>query len=159
MFLTLSISGFAQASASAEIQARVEVVEPIRINKTLDMNFGNVISGLTAGQLILMPDGSRVVNGVEISAAVPGKVNSAQALVTHGNYSYSVSLPDFFTLYNQEDPNSFIRIDRFTFNPSPSPGLENTDILKIGATLNLKANQEPGYYTNPSGFMVTVSYN
>jgi hypothetical protein len=125
----------------------------------MDLDFGNVIGSFTTGTLTLDPDGIRSVNGVQISNAVPGDVTAAEAIVTHNNNNYSISLPESFTLYNSENPDQFLLINRFTVQPLPNSGDEGSDILKIGATLNLEANQLPGYYTNSAGFNVTVSYN
>lgn len=154
----LSLSGFSQASAAASINTRATIIDPIKITKTLDLNFGNVISSHTPGSLILAPDGTRTANGVQISSSMPGDVSPAEAVVTHGENSYSISLPESFVLYNQEDPNQNMIINQFTVIPDPGSD-EGTDILKIGATLNLDANQISGYYTNSAGFNVTVSYN
>lgn len=106
----------------------------------------------------MSPDGSRTANGVQISSSMPGDVSPAEAIVTHGENSYSISLPESFVLYNQDDPNQSLIINQFTVAPDGGSA-EGTDILKIGATLNLNANQISGYYTNPAGFNVTVSYN
>ena len=151
--------GFAQVTTSASVDARVRVVEPIRINKSVDLNFGNVISGYNPGSLTLFPDGTRVPNGIMISNAIPGEVTPAEAIVTHGNNNYSITLPESFILFNQDNPNQIITIDQFTVEPTPEVDLEGVDILKIGATLNLEANQGSGYYTNSGGFNITVSYN
>jgi len=159
LFLLGFFQGFSQASATSTITARVRVVEPIKITKSMDLDFGNVIGSFTTGTLTLDPDGMRTVNGVQISNAVPGDVTAAEAIVTHNNNNYSISLPDSFTLYNSENPDQFLLINRFTVQPLPNAGDEGSDILKIGATLNLEANQLPGYYTNSAGFNVTVSYN
>jgi len=159
LFLFLSFQGFSQASATSTITARVRVVEPIKITKSVDLDFGNVIGSFSTGTLTLDPDGVRTVNGVQISNAVPGDVTAAEAIVTHNNNNYSISLPESFTLYNSANPDQFLLINRFTVQPMPNAGDEGSDILKIGATLNLEANQLPGYYTNAAGFNVTVSYN
>ncbi|MFN4764069.1 DUF4402 domain-containing protein [Gillisia sp. Q332] len=159
MFLLVSFQGFSQASATSSVNARVRVVEPIKITKSVDLDFGNVIGSFTTGTLTLDPDGIRTVNGVQISNAIPGDVTAAEAIVTHNNNNYSISLPESFTLYNSENPNQFLLINQFRVQPLPNAGDEGSDILKIGATLNLEANQLPGFYTNSAGFNVTVSYN
>ena len=150
----LSVS--AQNSASASVNSRATVIDPIKIDKTVDLDFGNIISAYNPGQVILSPDGSRVAYGVQISNAIPGTVNPAEAVVTHGNNNYAITLPEQFTLYNQENPNQVLVIDRFTVQPQEG---NIVDIIKIGATLNLEANQTSGFYTNSTGFNVTVSYN
>jgi hypothetical protein len=158
ILLSLFFSGqlFAQASASATVTSRATVIDPIKIDKTVDLDFGNVISAYTPGSIVLSPDGSRVAQGVQISTSFPGTVNPAEAIVTHGNNNYSITLPESFTLYNQENPDQKVVIDRFTVQPETGVV---TDVIKIGATLNLDANQLSGFYTNSTGFNVTVTYN
>ncbi|HSI71308.1 MAG TPA: DUF4402 domain-containing protein [Gillisia sp.] len=157
--LLILLSGspvFAQASASATVESRATVIDPIQIDKTVDLDFGNIITAYNPGSVILSPDGTRVAFGVEISTSMPGNVVPAEAVVTHGNNSYSITLPESFTLYNQENTNQILLIDQFTVAPLQG---DISDIIKIGATLNLEANQQSGSYTNSTGFNVTVSYN
>ena len=157
--LLTGFQGISQVSSSASVYARVNVVDPIKIDKSVDLNFGNVISSYNPGSLILSPDGTRITNGLEVTSSLPGDVTPAEAVVTHGDNNYSVTLPESFILYNQENPNQVIMINQFTVQPSPESQIQGVDILKIGATLNLEANQGPGFYTNSGGFNVTVSYN
>lgn len=154
--INFSYFSFAQNSASATVSTRVTVIDPIKITKSVDLDFGNVISAYNSGTVVLSPDGSRVAQGVQISNTFPGNVSPAEAQVNHGNNKYSITLPESFTLYNEEDPNQVLVIDQFKVVPEIG---EIIDILKIGATLNLDANQSAGIYTNTSGFNVTVSYN
>ena len=156
IFLLISTQTFAQASASATVTSRATVIDPIKIDKTIDLDFGNVISAYNPGSIILSPDGTRVSQGVQISASFPGTVNPAEAVVTHGNNNYSITLPESFVLYNLKNPDQKLIIDQFTVAPETGIGI---DVIKIGATLNLEAKQASGFYTNSTGFNVTVSYN
>jgi len=155
----LCCNAYSQASAAANVNARAVVVDPIKITKSVDLNFGNVIAGYNQGTITLSPDGIRTANGVQISNAVPGEVSAAEAVVTHGEYNYSITLPESLTLFNESNPNQIMLINQFQVTPLPGISNLGDDILKIGATLNLEANQLPGYYTNSAGFNVTVSYN
>ncbi|WP_324719104.1 DUF4402 domain-containing protein [Salinimicrobium sp. HB62] len=155
-FLFISGAVFAQASASATVESRATIIDPIKIDKSVDLDFGNVISAYTPGTVILSPDGSRVAYGVLLSNSIPGNVAPAEAVVTHGNNNYSITLPQAFSLYHQENPNQVLVIDNFTVEPIVG---DEIDVLRIGATLNLEANQPAGYYSNSEGFNVTVSYN
>ncbi|WP_010229514.1 DUF4402 domain-containing protein [Gillisia marina] len=159
IFSLFTVIGYAQSSASTSINTSAKIVNPIKITKSVDLNFGNVIGGFNAGTLVLSPDGTRTANGVQISNATPGEVNAAEALVTHGNNNYAITLPNTFSLFNEDNPSQSLKIDQFTVSPTSNGDNEGTDVLKIGATLNLEANQVPGSYSNPSGFNVTVSYN
>ena len=67
IFLLISTQIFAQASASATVESRATIIDPIKIDKTVDLDFGNVISAYNPGTVILTPDGSRVAYGVQIS--------------------------------------------------------------------------------------------
>lgn len=159
IFLVLifgNIQLYSQASASLKVNSRARIIDPIKISKSVDLDFGNVISAYTPGTVTLSPHGSRSAKGVLISNTFPGNVTPAEAMVSHGNNKYSIILPESFTLYNQENPTQILIIDNF--NVVPDNG-ELMDILKIGATLNVNANQPSGLYTNSSGFNVTVSYN
>lgn len=157
--IMFTVKAHSQNSASTNVEARAVVVEPIKISKSVDLNFGNVIAGYTQGTIILSPDGARTVNGVQISNAIPGQVSAAEAVVTHGEYNYSVTLPEDFTLFNENNPNQIMVINQFRVTPLRGTTNQGDDVLKIGATLNLEANQSSGYYTNSEGFNVTVSYN
>ena len=156
LFSLVSISAISQTSASATVNSNAIVIDPIKITKSVDLDFGNVISAYNPGIVILSPDGSRVAYGVKISSSFPGNVTPAEAIVNHGNNNYSITLPESFTLYSQDNQNQFLTIDSFTVSPEIG---EMVDILKIGGTLNLVANQPAGFYTSSSGFNVTVSYN
>lgn len=155
-FLLFSGQIFAQASASATVTSRATIIDPIKIDKTVDLDFGNVVSSYTPGSVVLSPEGNRVAQGVQISSSFPGTVNPAEAVVTHGNNSYAISLPESFTLYNSENPDHQLIINDFTVLPEEG---QISDVIKIGARLNLEANQASGFYTNSTGFNVTVSYN
>jgi len=51
-------------------------------------------------------------------------------------------------------------VDAFTSNPDGTGTLTGgTQTLKVGATLNVGANQAAGTYTSATPFTVTVNYN
>ena len=99
-----------QTSASAKVNSRATIIDPIKITKSVDLDFGNVISAYTPGTVVLSPDGSRRAQGVQISNTFPGNVSPAEALVNHGNNKYSITLPESFTLYSEEDPNQILAV-------------------------------------------------
>ncbi|MFD0975656.1 DUF4402 domain-containing protein [Salinimicrobium gaetbulicola] len=156
LFSFFTMTANSQNSAAATVNSRATIIDPIKITKSVDLDFGNVISAFNPGKVVLSPNGNRIAQGVQISSTFPGNVAPAEAIVNHGNNKYSISLPNSFTLYSQEDPSQILIIDEFKVDPTIG---ETLDVLKIGATLNLEANQPSGFYTNSSGFNVTVSYN
>lgn len=156
LFSFVAMPAKSQTSASASVNSNATVIDPIKITKSVDLDFGNVISAYNPGIVILSPDGSRIAYGVQISNTFPGNVTPAEAIVNHGNNNYSITLPESFTLYSQDNQNQVLTINEFTVSPETGDVI---DVLKIGGTLNLEANQPAGFYTNSTGFNVTVSYN
>ncbi|MHB9141405.1 MAG: DUF4402 domain-containing protein, partial [Paludibacter sp.] len=63
MMAGFSTTVMAQATASANATAAATIVTPIAITKTVDMNFGNVAVGASAGTVILAPAGTRTTSG------------------------------------------------------------------------------------------------
>lgn len=158
LLLLLGGTLYAQVQASAKFEAHVQVVEPIRIEKAMDLRFGNVFTAFGSGNLVLSPDGIRTANGVEIADNLAGTVSPAEAVVTHSNNSYTVNLPGSIILINENNPNEVIEVNEFTLEREENL-VGGKDVLRIGATLRLKADQQAGIYTDQEGFRITVSYN
>lgn len=159
LLLLMLFPVFAFSQATAKVNANATVIEPIRINKTVDLGFGDIISSFTPGTVTLSPDGTRVAAGVQISESSPGNVSPGKAEIIHGDNSYSLTLPEAISLVNELNPNQVMIIDEFQVKSQKNTMGAGTDLINIGATLNLEANQQPGYYTNTTGFNVTAAYN
>ena len=62
--IAASNSSFAQATATASCSANI--ITPITITKTVDMNFGNVaVAAVNAGTVVLDPAGTRTTGGAD----------------------------------------------------------------------------------------------
>ena len=153
-------SSFAQANATASASATI--ITPITIVKDVDMNFGNVaVSATLAGTVVLAPAGTRTTGGaggVTLPATV-GTVAAASFTVScQANYTYAITLPGTQTLTSGGNT---MTVDNFSSNPSSTGTLSGTgsEVLTVGATLNVNANQSSGVYTNATGVPVTVNYN
>ena len=162
VLIGFAVNSFAQSSAEAT--ATATVIQAIAITNVNDMNFGNVaVSGVTAGAVVLDPqDGSRTATGGVTLPAVQGTVSAASFTVTgEGSSTYAITLPSG----NHEITNSgtgTMNVNNFTSFPSVVDGGTLTageQTLNVGATLDIIAGQEPGVYTNATGFEVTVNYN
>src|SRR5690554_5976745 len=163
IFITLSVlfisqSLMAQAQASARFESRAAVLEPIQIEKTLDLDFGNVFQTPEPGSLTMTPEGIRIANGVPVSESLPGRVSAAGAVITHSNNSYAVSMPTSIVLVHEDNPSQMMKVEDFTLRKEQNRS-RGRDILYIGATLHLEANLPSGQYSALEGFRVTVSYN
>src|SRR5580698_5417503 len=90
-----STSSFAQATATASASANI--ITPITIVKTVDMNFGNVaVSATTLGTAVLAPGGTRTTGGAGgvTLPATTGTVAAATFTVAgQASYTYAITLP------------------------------------------------------------------
>ena len=134
---------------------------PISIMKNTDMNFGTIAISTSTGTVILSTFGSRTATGGVFLPSFTGTVTAAQFTVSgEPNYTYAITLPAAFTLYESGvGPESMI-VNSFTSIPSATGSLTaGTETVLIGATLNAGASQVAGSYTNATGFDVIVNYN
>lgn len=152
---------FAQgASASATAKATATIVAPIKISKTTDLSFGNIVAGSTAGTVKIETDNSRTTTGdVILPTETPGEPTAAQFQVEGQPYAaYSVSYPASLIVIRQGG-SEIMLIDQITINPTTRAlSKSGQQTLKIGATLHVDANQSVGIYENDNGIKVTVAY-
>jgi len=156
--LLFSSSVFGQATATAT--AAATIVAPIGITKVTDMNFGNVATNGQVGTVVLSPESGRTSTGGVTLPADNGTVTAASFEVEGSSlYTYAITLPASVTI--SDGGNSMI-VNTFTSNPSSTGVLDatsGTQIVNVGATLNLAAGQAAGEYISDVPFAVTVNYN
>jgi hypothetical protein len=155
--LALSVSTFAQVTASANAEATI--VTPIGITKTVDMNFGNVAVSTALGTVVLTPASTRSKTGGVTLPTNNGTVSAASFDVTgEGNFTYSITLPSSATTINSGL--NTMTIDTWTSAPSGTGALTaGAQTLTVGATLHVAGSQAAGTYTSAVPFDVTVNYN
>ncbi|GAA4463485.1 hypothetical protein GCM10023093_12050 [Nemorincola caseinilytica] len=151
-----------KAQHTALASASASVVAPISLAKNVDMNFGNAaVSSTTGGAVILSPDGMRTTGGSGVTLPAASGVVSAAGFTVAGapGFTYAITLPESAIISGPGT--AALLIDAFTSIPSATGTLDATgsQILKVGATLNITAAQAPGTYTNASALPVTVNYN
>lgn len=157
-YVLLSCIVVGQASDYAS--ASVNIVTPITISKSNDLNFGNVAVSTSSGIVELLPDGTRISSGGVILPTLSGTVSAASFDVSgEGSYTYSISLPtDDFLLFHSNSTD-FIIVNGFKSYPESTGQLSSgNQTITVGATLNVEAAQEVGLYQG-TGFEVTVNYN
>jgi hypothetical protein len=161
VIIAFSASTFAQVTGSAT--ATATIVEPIAITKNVDMNFGNLaVSQTVAGTLVLTPASGRTGN-LGVTLMPGGTVAAAQFTVSGlGGATYAITLPSTDYIITRA-AGSFMEVNTFTSNPAAagllSAGATGTQVLTVGATLNVDAAEVAGVYTNATGFDVIVNYN
>lgn len=154
--LIISINSYGQNSASANFTAIVNIVEPISIQTTANMNFAS-IDARNGGTVILNPDHSRVTTG-DVQLDNSNNVSAATFEVKGQNgYSYNINIPQgSFSMTNGSE-----EIILRDLHATTRSNTLNSDrqIISIGASLDIEPNQEPGVYITPTPIEIMVSYN
>ncbi|MDR5590218.1 DUF4402 domain-containing protein [Christiangramia sp. SM2212] len=156
IILFVSIYSFGQNSASATFTASVNIVEPISIQTTANMNFAS-IDARNGGTVILNPDHSRISTG-DVQLDNSANVSAATFEVNGQNgYSYNINISQ--NSFRMVNGTSEIVIRDFNTNSNKSTLNSDSQTINVGATLDIQANQEPGLYTTPTPIEIMVSYN
>lgn len=136
-----------------------DIVTPVSVAKTEDMEFGTIIITGNGGSIILTPAGTYSAHGAKIPVS-KGNVTAACLSVTgQPGTTYAITLPPSCKLTNED--NEIITVGPFRSSPN-STGILNAEgkqMLRIGATLNLNAGQAGGVYTSESGMPIIINYN
>lgn len=155
-----SVAAFGQSSATATANITARVLTPIAITKLTDLNFGSLIPGTSAGQVIVDPSGARSAVGVTL-------VNSAYGAATFAVTGepltpYTIILPTGAQINHTTAASQNMQVSFFNSNPSATGGGTLSSVgsqqLNVGATLNVgpASTQLAGLYTGT--FNVTVAY-
>lgn len=171
----------AQPAFAENVDAFVNVVNPMAISSTQSMSFGNIVPGASAGTVTVDTSGTRSASGVVLSsggtAARAGTVN----ISGNGSSTFSVTIGGVgglpVKLTKSDDATKSMTVDTFKVRISTDgTNTEQTSsitgalsagaaALYIGGKLNVGASGDTpvgDYATNHSGgnpIQVTVSYN
>jgi spore coat protein U-like protein len=146
----------AQNTATANANAAATIVTPIKITKTVDLNFGAIVPSSTAGTVVVGYDNSRTGSGVTLISQL-GTHSAASFTVTgEANASFYVSLPTEEALTISGGGSETMTVSSFFHNATGTLDGTGAENFNVGATLAVAANQVPGLYNGT--FNVTVTY-
>lgn len=162
--LSIAFSTTASAQVTANAPTTATIVAPIGITKNVDMKFGNVAVSSTTGTVLMTASATptRTPSGGVTLPAATGTPTAAKFTVTgEGVYTYAITLPtSALTLDESGVGTATMTVSTFTSTPSATGTLTaGSQIVYVGATLNVGASQVAGLYENTTGFAVTVNYN
>lgn len=150
IFSANSVMGQNEQDATAN--AAANIISPMTITKNVDLNFGNIAAGTSAGTVELGTDGGRTETNV-ILPSVEGTVSAAEFTVTGlAGSSYDINLPTTVTITSGANN---MTITTFTEDATKTL-TAGTETFNVGATLNVGAGQAVGSYEGT--FDVTVDY-
>jgi hypothetical protein len=154
--LLTAAPAFAQAgpSASATANADAEIVAPIAIAKTADLNFGRIAADAAPGTVSV--DASGNLSSSSPNLVISGSTGSAAAFHVTGaaNLAYSSTVPATVSLSDGTNTMT-AAIGRVGGDPT----LDGTgaDDFNVTGTLTVGAGQAAGNYSG--SFSVSVQYN
>lgn len=160
--LTSAPAAFAQTDTA---EADAVVVSPLSLVPVDDLNFGNLIPGLTGGTAVVSPTGIRSVTGSVVAAG--GTVSNAefQGYGSRNRFVY-ISTASGTYILNRVGGGASMTMRTLTLQadnltPTFFPGLfriASTDVitLRIGATLDVGPSQQSGVYE--ATFPITMNY-
>ena len=161
VFLTtlffLLFFNLASAQATAHFTASATIIQPISISTISNLNFSR-IDAKEGGEIILTPQGERLVIGdVALSNGSLATAATFEVVGQEG-YTFSISLPgDHYQLVNGEE---HMTLKTFTSSIGSFGSLNSGRTkINVGATLEVNPQQTPGFYSTPTPLSITVNYN
>ena len=156
----LAFAGTVQAqSATATSNAAAVIIAPLSITNTAGLHFGTIMRSATAGTVSIATDGTRSsLGGVTLSALAPVHSVATFSIEGESGKTVTITLPASTTIVNAATDDMIV--DAFVSDPDDANPVTLTGaatVLRVGATLNVDANQPSGTYTGT--FDVSVNYN
>lgn len=132
-------------------------VLPLGVTSNAPLAFGSFASG-SGGAVTISPGGVRSASGSVV--LVPRGAGSAAQLTVSGepNAFYSLQLPSNGTVILSEPGGQSMAVSNFVGTPTTGQlGAGGSQLVMIGATLNVGADQAPSNYSG--SFQVFLNYN
>jgi hypothetical protein len=139
--------------------ASAQIVVPITISKSSDLNFGSIVRSVAGGTVELAPGGTVTPTGVTMFTGSASIATSAAAYTIAGEAgnAYIITLPVNNAVVLNDGAGNSMKLTAFIHNATGTFGA-SPETFQVGATLNVGANQVAGNYISDV-FDVTVAYN
>lgn len=128
----------------------------ISVVKNADLSFGNLAASASAGTALLDPaTGVVTVTGGVVNLGGTQSAASFTVTVATGNRKYTIVLPTSVALAGPGAAK--MTVNAFRSNPTTGrvSNVPRTQVVTVGATLLISANQAPGNYSGTATFIVT----
>lgn len=145
------LSAASAQAATATATARAQVIQPVTVTRTADLDFGAIVAGTNASTVAVTPAGVRNCGS---SLTCTGTVTAAGFNVV-GAAGQTVQITTDASVSLTSGSNSMTAALN---NPTSSLVLAaGNNPFNVGGTLSVGANQAAGAYVG--SFTVTVNYN
>lgn len=153
-----SAGAFAGATTTT---AYVGVLQPLSIVKGVDMNFGNILPGSSAGTVVLSPSAGTVTKTGGVIGTFGATSYAQFAVDAKGATQVTVNWNGTITLTNSGGQTMTVNLITYTTNATVIGGVSyipanNILLINYGGTLSVGANQAPGAYVGT--FTVTAAF-
>lgn len=153
--LSLMAFGNEAHAATASASASANIIPPLELTKTADLDFATIITGASADTVAISATGVRTCGAALTCSATAAA--AAFSVAGAANVTYAITLPSSVTISSGSDS---MTVDTFSSSKSSNTGTLSTggaDTFGVGATLHVAANQAQGLYSG--SFNVGVDYN
>jgi hypothetical protein len=138
--------------------AGVQAATPIAVSNTRALAFGSFVAGSGGSVTISTSGGRSATGGITL---IPSSAGAAAQFSVTGDpgMTYSISLPLDGEAALSNGAGQSMPLNAFASDPGGIGllGLDGSQTLSVGATLNVDAGQAVGAYSG--SFSVTVNYN
>jgi len=164
--LTGSLSPLIAANPAASATIDVELVAPLSMAKSADMQFGRVsMGGAGTGILVLGVDGSVQTTNIYASQSSSGATPAAAVFSVSGldGANYTVLLPSSPVALTKVGSTETLNVSDFTVKLASKVAgtligaIGSDNSFAVGATLTIPQTQTEGRYQGT--FPVSISYN
>jgi hypothetical protein len=156
LLIMFAISAISFSQNAANASATADIVSPIVVAKTVDMNFGKV-SNNAAGTVTIASDGT--VGGLTQIGTTNPKAAQFNITVADG-YNYVVTIPLTDQILKHTDNTTTMPVNNFSYEfvdaTNSTTGTGSAQGIRVGADLNVVAGQKTGTYSG--SFEVSVAY-
>jgi hypothetical protein len=149
----------AAMAASSTSNATANVITAISINKTIDLDFGALAPSTTGGSVLInATSGVRTSSGGVTLSSIDAGNRASFNVAGDSSATYAITLPATNVTLTRSGGTETMSVTNFASNPSGTGQLTaGQQVLYVGATLNVGANQAAGSYIGT--FDVSVDYN
>lgn len=164
ILIAFTAGAFAQTN-QATATATATIVTPITLSREGNLSFGNIVPPISGtGYVTVQPSGPPIYTDVSGSPSPTATADVTPAIFTVSGTpgaAYNILLPA--SAITLSAPNgATMTVDDFVSSPDETAGgtlddQDGEDELRVGATLEIGANQAAGTYTG--SFSVTVNYD
>ncbi len=163
--ILVSASAMPAYAETATGEARVALVRPLSFFIIDEIDFGTVLAGATAGNVILAPNGTRTSTG---GVVLMGTSHKPGTFAGQGSFNQRVDISITSNTIDLTGPGAPMQVKTWIIGSTPTAQLTTSPLrfrirgtagvfsFPLGATLTVGANQVPGIYTG--SYTINLEY-